>query len=88
MFCEVGGRRLVSNSVHLKGAACATHEQTTQTSFCRFNEIVDRVVLCWSLVGPATPLCPVFERYWPTSGLHDLPRARTRTWSRSDWRSR
>src|SRR3970282_873337 len=37
--------------------------------FCRFNGVLNRVVSRWSLVGPATPFCPVFGRYWTTSGL-------------------
>ena len=40
--------------------------------FCRFNGVVNRVVSCWSLVGPASFRYPVCGRYWPTSGL--LPR--------------
>ena len=37
--------------------------------FCSFNGVVNRVVLCWSLVGLASPLCLVFGHYWTTSGL-------------------
>jgi len=37
--------------------------------FCRFSQVVNRVVSCWSLVGPAPPLCPVLGPYWTTSGL-------------------
>ncbi len=31
--------------------------------------VVNRIVSCWSLVSPASPLYPVFGRYWATSGL-------------------
>jgi hypothetical protein len=37
--------------------------------FCRFNGVVNRVVSCWSLVGPAPPFCLVFGPYWTTFGL-------------------
>ena len=37
--------------------------------FCRLNGVVNGVVSCWSLVGPALPFCPVFGWYWTTSGL-------------------
>jgi hypothetical protein len=35
----------------------------------RFSGVVDRVVSCWSLVGPAPPSCLVFGPYWTTFGL-------------------
>ena len=37
--------------------------------FCRFNEVVNSVNLCWSLVCPAPPSCLVFGPYWTTFGL-------------------
>jgi hypothetical protein len=37
--------------------------------FCRFNEVVIRVVSCWSLVGPAPWFWLVLGRYWTTNGL-------------------
>jgi hypothetical protein len=55
--------------------------------FCRFNGVVNRVVSCWSLVGPAPPFCLVFGPYWTTSGLRlpaiAAPPARVTV--RSDW---
>jgi enterochelin esterase-like enzyme len=43
--------------------------------FCRFDGVVNRVVSCWSLVGPALWFCLVFGCYWTTFGLQDVSRS-------------
>ena len=52
--------------------------------FCRLNGIVNRVISCWSLVGPAVSSCLVFGRYWTTSGLQPNLRG---AWRENGFRS-